>query len=168
MDEIIKCYRCGKRPKMQTVHSHFFRVKCDCGVVQKALFTIYDNAVRDWNSFQHNYVSKLPPLIDVIKDKCESDFSKLIQNVSVEKIKKENEKRCLMDEWPMDKPLSVEEVCKYIKIGTNQFYKAHKKMKSFKKYGRIFVLKKNAIEWRQKNPPREKKNVEVLKNILKY
>lgn len=101
MDEIIKCYRCGKRPKMQTVHSHFFRIKCDCGVVQKALFTIYDNAVRDWNSFQHNFVAKLPPLQNVGAS----------LNAAVENI--QNKERDLMESRKMNKPLSVEGVANH-------------------------------------------------------
>lgn len=154
MYEIINCYRCGKKPKVKTVHSHFFRIKCDCGVTQEALFNVLENSVRDWNKFQHNFVAKLPPLPS--------------QNSDVENLQTEDKEHGLMKSRKMNKPLSVEGVCEYIKIGTNQFYKHHKKMKSFKIDGRIFVLGKDAIEWRRQNPPRSKKNVELLKDILKY
>lgn len=156
MEEIIKCYRCGKKPKVKIIHSHFFRIKCDCGVAQEALFNVLENSVRDWNKFQHNFVAKLPPLQNV-----DASLNAAVENI-------QNKERDLMESRKMNKPLSVEEVCEYIKIGTNQFYKHHKKMKSFKIDGRIFVLGKDAIEWRRQNPPRSKRNVELLKDILKY
>lgn len=173
MDEIIKCYRCGKRPKMQTVHSHFFRIKCDCGVVQKALFTIYDNAVRDWNSFQHNFVAKLPPLQNV-----DASLNAEVEAERKAKVIKregdaatEDEKRKKLVALPNDALITVCDARRLCKASTDTIYLAVRKniipFQLSNDDKKIRLIKKgDAIAWRRANPPLVEEVRTSIKDIL--
>lgn len=173
MDEIIKCYRCGKIPKMQTIHSHFFRIKCDCGVVQKALFTIYDNAVRDWNSFQHNFVAKLPPLQNVDASLLGNDNGNNQANQKEVTPQKLTDAACrarIMRMKP-DSLITIYEVARLCRSSSETIYLAVKKGELPCKYKpgkrKIRVVKKSdAIRWRREHPPIKEEIREYINDIL--
>ena len=177
MDEIIKCYRCGKRPKMQTVHSHFFRIKCDCGVVQNALFNVYNNAVRDWNSFQHNFVAKLPPLQNVDASLLGNDNGNNhvnLKEVTPQKLTDaatEDEKRKKLVALPNDALITVCDARRLCKASTDTIYLAVRKniipFQLSNDDKKIRLIKKgDAIAWRRANPPLVEEVRASIKDIL--
>lgn len=181
--EIIKCYRCGKKPKMQTVHSHFFRVKCDCGVTQAALFNVLENSVRDWNKFQHNFVAKLPPLqnVDASLNADGKKKNAIEAAVEAERMTKgikregdaatEDELRKKLVALPNDALITVFDTRRLCKVSTETIYQAVRKniipFQLSNDDRKIRLIKKgDAIAWRRANPPFSEKVRASLKDIL--
>lgn len=165
MEEIIKCYRCGKTPKMQTVHSHFFRVKCDCGVVQNNLFTVHDNAIRDWNRFRQHYIAKMKPLGN---DNGNNQSNQ--KEVTPQKLTDAACRARIMRMKP-DSLITVYEVARLCRSSSETIYLAIKKGELPCKYKpgkrKIRVVKKSdAISWRREHPPIKEEIRESINDIL--
>lgn len=165
MEEIIKCYRCGKRPKMQTVHSHFFRIKCDCGVTQNALFSVYNNSVRDWNSFQQHYIAKMKPLV---KENGNNHANQ--KEVTPQKLTDAACRARIMRMKP-DSLITIYEMTRLCRASSDTIYLAIKKGELPYQYKpgkrKIRVVKKSdAISWRREHPPIAAETRESINDIL--
>lgn len=173
MDRIINCYRCGKKPKVKTVHSHFFRIKCDCGVTQEALFNVLENSVRDWNKFQHNFVAKLPPFQNVDASlNAEVEAERMVKGIKREgDAATEDEKRKKLVALPDDALITVCDARRLCKASTETIYLAVRKniipFQLSNDGRKIRLIKKgDAIAWRRANPPFSEEVRASLKDIL--